>query len=156
MLIYWGSLGLFYTRFEVGFWDSFSYTSKCLFPLVLEPNTSIQKESFIKSFQKWFSWVFHHHIHPCFSHTYLSFSLLYHSYRRSVVRLFLGDQSVVITKVIILVLRRQTCGFVLFRVLVRARCRVAASASLRACVCCSCGNKRGTRESKGVLVWTRL
>ena len=38
-------------------------------------------------------------INPSFSHTYLSFSLLYHSYRRGVVRLFLGDQSVVITKV---------------------------------------------------------
>ena len=42
-------------------------------------------------------------INPNFSHTYLSFPLLYQSYRRVVVRLFLGDQSVEITKVFILV-----------------------------------------------------
>ena len=47
------------------------------------------------------------------------------------MRVILGDQSVVITKV----LMRRTCGFAVFRVLVRARCKGAASASLRACVC---------------------
>jgi len=49
------------------------------------------------------------------------------------VRVILGDQSVMITKVLIFVLRRRTCGFAVFRVLVRAHCRGAASASLRAC-----------------------
>ena len=49
------------------------------------------------------------------------------------MRLFLGDQSVVITKDFIFTLRRRTCVFAMFRVLVRALCRGAASASLRAC-----------------------
>ena len=49
--------------------------------------------------------------------------------------MILGDQSVVITKILILILRRRTCGFALFRILVRTWCRGAASASLRACVC---------------------
>ena len=34
------------------------------------------------------------HLYPSFSHTYLRFSLPYLSYRRVVVRVFLGDQSV--------------------------------------------------------------
>ena len=38
-------------------------------------------------------------INPSFSHTYLSFPLLYPFYRRVVVRVVLGDKSVVITKV---------------------------------------------------------
>jgi len=42
---------------------------------------------------------------------------------------FLGDQSVEITKVFILSLRRRTCRFVLFRVFVGARGTGAASAS---------------------------
>ena len=49
------------------------------------------------------------------------------------MRVILGDQSVAITKVLIFVLRWQTCGFAVFRVLVRAHCRGAASVSLRAC-----------------------
>ena len=90
---------------------------------------SKSKGEFIKRFLKWFLWVFHHQINPSFSHTHLSFPLLYPSYRRVVVRVVLGDQSVVITKFFIFVLRRRTCGFALFRVLVRAQCRGAALAS---------------------------
>jgi len=41
----------------------------------------------------------------------------------------LGDQSVEITKVPSLYLRGRTCGFALWRVLMGARCRGAASAS---------------------------
>ena len=48
------------------------------------------------------SCVFHHKFNPSFSHIYLSFPLLNPSYRRVVVRVILGDQSVVITKVFIL------------------------------------------------------
>ena len=51
MPINWGSHGLFYTRFEVGFWASFFYSIKCLSSLVLEPNTSIQKESLSRVFK---------------------------------------------------------------------------------------------------------
>ena len=43
------------------------------------------------------------HLYPSFSHTYLSFLLPYLSCRRVVVRVFLGDQSVEITKVFYLV-----------------------------------------------------
>ena len=58
------------------------------------------------------------------------------------MRVFLGDQSVEITKCSFFYLRRRTCGFVLFRVLVGARCRGAASqASVLACVVLA-----GTRE----------
>ena len=65
------------------------------------------------------------------------------------MRLFLGDQSVVITKDFIFVLRRRTCGFAVFRVLVRAHCRGVASASLRACgVFVLAGASEGTSESK--------
>ena len=67
-----------------------------------------------------------------FSQT-LELSIAISTYRRVVVRLILGDQSVVINKVLIFDLRRQTCVFAVFRVLVRALCRGAASASLRAC-----------------------
>ena len=48
---------------------------------------------------------------------------------RVVLRVFLGDQSVEITKVSSLYLRRRTYDFVLFRVLVGAWCRGAASTS---------------------------
>ena len=51
------------------------------------------------------------------------------------MRVFLGDSSVEIIKCFILYLRRRTCVFVLFRVLVGARCRGAASEkSVLACV----------------------
>ena len=91
------------------------------------------KRRVYQEFSKVISCVFHHKFNPYFSHTYLSFPLIYPFYRRVVVRVILGDQSVVITKVPILVLRRRTCGFAVFRVLVRALCRGAASANLRAC-----------------------
>ena len=81
------------------------------------------------SFSNVISCIFHHNFNPSFSHTYLSFPLIYPSYRRFVVRVILGDQSVMITKVLILVLRRRTCRFAVFQVLVRALCRGAASAS---------------------------
>ena len=51
------------------------------------------------------------------------------------MRVFLGDQSVVIIKVFYFVFEEADLGFALFRVLVRTRCRGAASASLRTCVC---------------------
>ena len=50
--------------------------------------------------------------------------------------MFLVDQSVEITKVFILYLRRRTCEFVLFRVLMGARVEVRPQqASVLACVC---------------------
>ena len=48
-ILIWGYFGLFVTRFWVSFQASFSYLSKCLSPLVLEPNTSISKGEFFKS-----------------------------------------------------------------------------------------------------------
>ena len=51
-----------------------------------------------QEFFKVISLSFYHQINPSFSHTHLSFPLLYPSYRR-VVKIILGDQSVVITKV---------------------------------------------------------
>ena len=50
--INWGSLGLFSTRFKVGFQASFSYLSECLSPLILEQILSYQKESFSSVFCK--------------------------------------------------------------------------------------------------------
>ena len=47
-LFIWGSHGLFSTRFEVGF----QYLSKCLSPLVLEPNTFISTGEFSRVFCK--------------------------------------------------------------------------------------------------------
>ena len=64
------------------------------------------------------------------------------------MRVILGDQSVVITKVLILVWRRRTCGFALFRVLVRVSVEVQPRQVIVLAVCSSCGNKRGTSESK--------
>jgi len=52
VLINWGSLELFSTRFEVGFQASFSYLSECLSPLVLEQILPYQKESFLRVFCK--------------------------------------------------------------------------------------------------------
>ena len=49
------------------------------------------------------------------------------------MRVFLGDQSVYITKSSTLYLRRRTCGFVLFRVLIGAEVR-PRQASVLACV----------------------
>ena len=65
--------------------------------------TSISKGEFIKSVLKRVFFEFFTTIIPYFSHTYLSFSLINPSYRRVVVRVILGDQSVVITKVFIFV-----------------------------------------------------
>jgi len=95
----WGCFGLFSTRFEVGFQASFSYLSKCLSLLVLEPNTFISKGEFSRVFYKRDFLSFSPQIYFDFSHTYLSFPLLYLSYRRVVVRVVLGDQSALITKV---------------------------------------------------------
>jgi len=47
-----------------------------------------------------------------------------------------------------LYLRRWTYGFALFWVLVRAQCRGTTSQASVLTVCSSCGNKRGTSESK--------
>ena len=65
------------------------------------------------------------------------------------MRLFLGDQSVVITKEFIFALRRRTCvcivsgssGNSVFEVRPRRASELAV---------CSCGNKRGTRESQSL------
>ena len=82
-----------------------------------------------------------------FSQT-LELSISISTYRSVIVRVFLGDQSVVITKDLALYLRRQTCEFTMFRVLVRALCRGVARQACALAVCSSCGNKRGVRESK--------
>ena len=92
---------------------SFSYSFKRFSPLVLEPNTSIQKESLSRVFKSDFLCFLPQIQSLLFSHI-LELSLTYLSYRRVIVRVILGDQSVVITKVLILVLRRQTCGFAVF------------------------------------------
>ena len=65
--------------------------------------TSISKGEFIKSVFKRDFLRFSPQIYSSFSHTYLSFPLLYQSYRRVFVRVFLGDQSVEITKLFIIV-----------------------------------------------------
>ena len=83
----------------MGFQDNFSYTSKCLSPLILELKLPYQKESFSRVFYKRDFLSFSLQIHPSFSLTYLSFPLLYPSYRRVVMGVVLGVQSVVITKV---------------------------------------------------------
>ena len=87
------------------------------------------KGKFIKSVFQSVSCVFLHQFNPSFLTHILELSIPIPSYRRVVVRLFLGDQSVVITKDFIFALRRRTCVFVWFRVLVRAHYRGAASAS---------------------------
>ena len=91
MPIYWSSLGLFYTRFQESFWASFSYSIKCLFLLVLEPILPFKRRVY-QEFSKVISCIFHHNFNPCFSHTYLSFSLLYLSYRDLYCERILGDQ----------------------------------------------------------------
>ena len=93
----------------MGFCTNFSYSIKRFSPLVFEPNTSIQKESLSRVFKGDFLEFFTTTFNPSFSHKHLSFPLIYSSYRRVVVRVILGDQSIVITKVYIFALRRQTC-----------------------------------------------
>ena len=100
MGLFWA---IFYTRFQVGFQASFSYLSKRFSPLVLEIILPYQKERFFKSVLKKRFLQFSPQIQSLFSHTYLSFPLLYQSYMKVVVRVFLGDQSVEITKVFHLV-----------------------------------------------------
>ena len=89
--INWASLRLFSTRFQVSFQASFSYTSKCLYPLVLEQNTSISKGEFLRVFQKRF-FEFFTTQSILFSHTNLSFPLLYQFYRDLCCERVLGDQ----------------------------------------------------------------
>ena len=108
--INWGFWGLFHTRFWSEFWASFFNSLKRFSPLVLEPNTFIQKESLSRVFKSDFL-AFSTTTSILISHKYLSFLLIYPSYRRVIVRLFLGDQSVVITKDFIFTLRRRTCVF---------------------------------------------
>ena len=65
------------------------------------------------------------------------------------MRLFLGDQSVVITKDFIFALRRQTCVFALFWVLVGTRCLRFGLGELVGLRCVVlAGTSKGTRESK--------
>ena len=61
-------LGLFSTRFLESFQSSFSYLTKCLSPLVLEPIFSYQKESLSRVFSKEISWVFPPLFYLVFSH----------------------------------------------------------------------------------------
>jgi len=52
--IYWGSLGLFYIRFQKSFWASFSYLFQWFPPHVLEPIFQIKRRVLSRGFQKWF------------------------------------------------------------------------------------------------------
>ena len=88
-------------------------------------------------------------INPYFSHTHLSYLLLYQSYRDLCCERILGDRSVVITKVFILYfeeanLRVRGVSGSSEELGVEVRPRQASVLV----VCCSYGNKRGTRESK--------
>ena len=127
-LFIWGSHGLFSIRFEESFWSSFVYLFQWLYPQVLELYFEIKRE-FIKRVFQVIYLSFSPHIPSLFFSQTLELSIAISTYRRVVVRLFLGDQGVVITKDFIFVLRRRTCVFAVFRVLVRALCRGAASAS---------------------------
>ena len=89
---------------------------------------------------------FLHHFNPSFLTQTLELSIAISTYRDICCERILGNQSVVITKVRYFYLRRQTCRFALFRVLVRTRCRGVASASLHVFVLA--GMSEGTRESK--------
>ena len=114
--------------------------------------TFISKGEFIKSiyldlFQKNFL-SFSFPILSNFSHTSLSLSLLYSSSRILVVRVFVGDQEKR-SPSFQFVFEESCRGYGLGK-LAGSRCleflrelivEIAASASLRDRVCCSCGNK---------------
>ena len=121
----------------------------------LRANISISKREFSKSVLKkrFHEFFLHHSI--LFSHTYLSYALLYQSSRDLCCESIWGDQSVEITKVFsFLYLRRRTWGFAVFRVLVRAHCRGAVSTSLRAWGVLFLREQVRGLVSPRVLVWT--
>ena len=126
--IKWGSLDMFSTRFQVGFQASFFYLLG-FFSTCFRANTSISKGEFSRGFFKRDFLSFSPTTLSSFSHTYLSFSLPYLSYRSFVVRVFIGDQSVEITKCSFYIWGGELAGSCLWRVLVGARCRGAASTS---------------------------
>ena len=99
------------------FCTSFSYSIKRFSPLVLEPNTSIQKESLLRVLKRDFL-SFPPPSLSLFSHTTLELSIAISTYRDLCCERILDDQRVVITKVLLCTLRRRTCGFAVFQVLV--------------------------------------
>ena len=129
------------------FYTSFFYSFKRFSPLILEQILPFKRRVY-QEFFKVISCVFHRNFHPSFSHKHLSYPLIYSSYRSVIVGLFLGDQSVVITKDFIFVLMRGTCVFALFRVLVGSRCLRCGLCKLVGLRCVLAGTSKGTRESK--------
>ena len=113
----------------MSFQASFSYLSKCLSPLVLELKLLYQKESLSRVFSKEISRVFHHKSILVFSHILDLFPLPYLSYRRVIVRVFLGDQSVEITEVFHLVFEEMNLRVRVVSSSCGNSCRGAASAS---------------------------
>ena len=104
-----------------------------VFSTCFSANTFISKGEFFKSVLKKRFLEFFTTNQSLFFHTHLSYQLLYQSYRDLYCERILGDQSVVITKVFILALRRRTCVFAIVSSSSESSCRGAASASLRAC-----------------------
>ena len=82
------------------------------FSIYFWAKTFISKGEFLRVFSKGFL-EFSTITLSCFFHTNLSLLLLNSSSRIFVVRVVFGDQSVEITKVSSLYLRRRACGFVL-------------------------------------------
>ena len=72
--INWAIWGLFYRRFLVGFWASFSYSIKRVFSTKLRANTSNQKGSFIKVIFEVSSTI----SILIFSHKHMSYPLIIH------------------------------------------------------------------------------
>ena len=83
------------------FYTSFSYSLKRFSPLIFEPNTSIQKKSLSRVFKSDFLKFSSTISILVFSHKHLSYPLLYLPIGICCERI-LGDQSVVITKVLFL------------------------------------------------------
>ena len=105
------------------------------------------KRKFIKSVFKVISCVFLHTFHPSFLTQILELSIAISTDRDLCCERILGDQSVVITKVLLCTLRRRTCGFAI--VSGSSENLVFEVRPRRALWACSVfGNKRGTRESK--------
>ena len=77
----------------MGFEANISYSFKRFSPLVLEPNTFIQKESLSRVFKSDFL-VFSTITSILVFHKHLSYPLIYSSYRSVIMRVFVGDHSV--------------------------------------------------------------
>ena len=76
----------------MGFGASFSYSFKRFSPLILEPNTSIRKESLSRVFKSDFLVFSTTTSILVFSHKHLSYPLLYLSYWDLYCERILGDQ----------------------------------------------------------------